>query len=98
MELPTAAKVIWAIWLVIAYLCVPVVLVLLTRIVKAARKIAIYAAATEESAVGITVHLEAVSGLSQTEELLSTAVGVCDEIAGGAEKLAGTLAERGARA
>ena len=46
---------------------------------------------------GIFVHLEAVSRLNQTEELLSTAAGVGDEIAGGAENLGGTLAQRAAR-
>lgn len=95
MELPYAVKLIWAIWLLIAYLCVPVVLVLLTRIARAARKIAIYADQTRESAVKITEHLEAVAGLDQTVELLTTAVGVSGDIAAGAEKLTATLAGRG---
>lgn len=97
MEVPGSVEIIWTVVLVVAYLCVPVVLVLLTRIVHAARKIENYARDTKESAVKLTGHLEAVAGLAETEKLLGAAVEVCDDIGGGAETLAGVLAERGAR-
>lgn len=97
MEVPGSVEIIWTVVLVVAYLCVPVVLVLLTRIVHAARKIENYARDTKESAVKLTGHLEAVAGLAETEKLLGAAVEVCDDIGGGTETLAGVLAERGAR-
>ncbi|CAN5664562.1 hypothetical protein BH24DEI1_BH24DEI1_01870 [soil metagenome] len=92
--MPTSVAVIWAVTLVIAYLAVPIVVVLLLRIARAARKIELYTRETRLASQGISGHLEAVVALEQTESLLTGAHAVGGDIALGAEAMAGLLSRR----
>lgn len=95
MELPVAAKAIWAIGLVVAYLAVPVVLVLLIRIARAARKIALYAAETHTATRGILRNLAPLGALTETQSLLGRARDGAEKTAEAAEALSVLLAKRG---
>ena len=93
--MPSSVSAIWTVTLVVAYLCVPLLVVLLVRIVRAARKIEVYTRETRAASQTIVQHLEALPALDQTEALLERAHATGGEIALGAEALAAVLARRG---
>lgn len=90
----TAVAVLWIITLVVAYLAVPLLVMLLWRIVRASRKIERYTSETHTSSRGIVTHLEALPALDRTEELLQGAHGLGGDLALGAEAMASVLARR----
>jgi hypothetical protein len=94
MELPASVRVIWWIGVVVAYLAVPVLLILLLHIFRAARKIEHYAKTSRASTLAITKHLETIAALGTTEERLKGANALMGEVAGGAEALKDLLAKR----
>lgn len=94
MELPAAVSLIWWIGVVVAYLALPVLLVLLLRIFRAARKIEFYAKTSRASTLTITKHLETIAALGTTEQSLKGANALMGEVAGGAEALKDLLAKR----
>jgi len=94
MEVPTAVYVIWILVLAVAYLCVPVLLVVLTRILKAAIKIEVYARETQKASSGIRTHVQNAGLLVETDELLSSAHTVTGGIAGEAVQLVQLLMRR----
>ena len=94
MEVPMAVYVIWAVWLVIAYLSVPLLVSVLTRILRASRKIEGYAGGTRTASSGIRAHLESAGALARTESLLGQAKGIGEELASQTERLTGELLRR----
>jgi hypothetical protein len=94
MEISTAVYVIWIFVLAVAYLCVPVLLIVLTRILKAAIKIDAYARETRKASSGIRADVKHAGALVETNELLSAAHHVADGIASEAVELVGLLMRR----
>ncbi len=94
MEPETLVKIIWGAGLVVAYLSLPMLLRVLTRIVLSARKINLYFRDTRVHSQRLPKHLNALPALDTTIELLGAAKGVGGEIAGGAEALCGVLIQR----
>lgn len=94
MELPSGVITLWWIGVVAAYLAVPVVLVLLLRIYRAAKKIEHYAKASRASTLKITQHLNTIQALGTTQASLKGANTLMGEVAGGAEALRDLLAKR----
>ncbi len=94
MEIPTAVYVIWVIVLVVAYLAVPILLKVLTRILRAAQKIDRYAKETRQASQGIRSHVGHAGALVETNKLLSAAHGVADEIGSEGTQLVAELLKR----
>lgn len=90
----SAVAVLWILTLVVAYLAVPLLVVLLWRIVRASQKINAYSRETRLASSGISRHLDALPALDRTEELLKSAHGVGGDLALGAEAMAGLLSRR----
>lgn len=89
-----AVTLIWWIGLVVAYLAVPVLVVLLVRVLRAALKIEYYARISRASTKKIAAHLELVPALNITEQGLIGANQLANEVAIGAEALTALLARR----
>lgn len=90
----TPVAVLWIITLVVAYLAVPVLVILLWRIMRASIKIERYTRETRVASTGIATTLEALPALNKTEELLQAAHGIGGDLAIGAEAMASVLAKR----
>lgn len=89
-----AVSVIWWIGVIVAYLAVPVLVVLLLRVMRAARKIEHYARTTHASTQKIVQHLNLIPALDTTEKNIAGARQLADEVALGAEALTALLAKR----
>ena len=89
-----AVSTIWWIGIVVGYLAVPVLVVLLVRVLRAALKIEYYACVTRASSQKIASHLELVPVLNITEQGLIGANALANEVAIGAEALTVLLARR----
>jgi len=94
MEIPTAVYVIWIIVLVVAYLAVPILLKVLSRILFAAQKIEQYAKETRQASQGIRSHIGHAGALVETNKLLTAAHGLADEIGSEGTQLVGELLKR----
>ncbi len=94
MEIPTIVYVIWIIVLVVAYAAVPVLLIVLTRILQAARKIDRYAAETRFASAGILTHVSHAPALIETNKLLAAGHSVADEIGAEATTIVQALLNR----
>lgn len=89
-----AVTTIWWIGVIVAYLAVPVLVVLLVRVLRAALKIEHYARVSRAATQKIAAHLELVPALNITEQGLIGANKLADEVAIGAEALTALLARR----
>ena len=94
MEIPNTVYVIWSTVLIVAYAAVPVLLYVLNRILKAAKKIARYAAKTKRSSAGIKSHIEKAPALIETNKLLAAGHEVADDIASEATAIVNELVTR----
>ena len=89
-----AVGVIWWIGVIVGYLAVPVLIVLLVRILRAALKIEHYAKVSRVATQKIAAHLELVPALNVTEQGLIGANQLANQVALGAEALTALLARR----
>ena len=85
---------VWTVGLVVAYLALPLLLLVLRRILTAAGKIRDYLAGTRAHSRLLPAHLAALAALEQTTVLLGGARTVGGAIADGAEALVGVLLAR----
>lgn len=92
--MPTAVFVLWVVTLVIAYLAVPLLVLLLWRIMRASQKIKRYTSETRAASQGVSKTLEALPALNKTEELLKGAHAIGGDLALGAEAMAAVLSRR----
>lgn len=92
--MPIAVGVLWTVTLIVAYLAVPLLVILLWRIMRASIKIERYTRETRVASQGITTTLEALPALNKTEELLQGAHSIGGDLALGAEAMASVLANR----
>lgn len=94
MTTATCLQILWWSGVVVAYLSLPLLLRVLTKIVMAARKIYLYARDTRVNSRRLPEHLAALPALDETTQLLAVACGTGGEIAEGVETLAGALIAR----
>lgn len=92
--MPTSVAVLWIITLVVAYLAVPLLVLLLWRIERASQKIKVYTRETRRASAGISKHLAALPALDKTEGLLQGAHALGGDLALGAEAMTSVLARR----
>lgn len=92
-----AVAVLWILTLIVAYLAVPLLVVLLWRIARAAHKIERYTRQTRVASRSISTTLEALPALDRTAELLGGAHDIGGDLAVGAEAMAAVLARRARR-
>jgi hypothetical protein len=91
---PTGVLLIWIVWLVAAFLALPVLANVLLRIVRAARKIAIYTRETNWASASAAENLQSLPLLNESGQLLERAKRSGVEAAAGAREVASIFERR----
>lgn len=97
--IPTGALVVWAVTLLlIALVIVPLAIALLQRTLNAAHSIETYLAEMRQAGMGVAGNTAAIPALDQTIETAGAMAQVTASLEHRSAAVAGTLAERAARA